>query len=1417
MKNFPRLHSLHTLNIRHHQKADYLFHQLRTDFIGESGAGKSIIADLLQLIFVGPREYRSATQSLDDERKPKTLLLPGEVLGYAFLNIETADEEYVVVGVQIEDVHHGIRLFVIQHGFDLDEVSRLSSFRETITIDDFLENGNVLPLSELANNLAKRGLLVKQYQSTKAYHALLYRSELLPFDLASSEQSLKTYAKIIQAFSRRKTLDPKKPKELIEFLFGDDKARENFKQYEDLMRSVQQDDEDYRLNREEVELIKKKQVALQILRQTQKKSQAEEHRYQLALLQDAYEKSRFAKRQLYQALERYSISSQTMAHWNTYCQQQRANYEEQQTPLVTAEQDALAVYTEKAQPFQRIRKVEAWLAHWESDIDLLPQWYKHYNESKAIREARHKLEAVFTDKQQWEEFEQSEWANGWEKGAQWSDKKISDLEKAIQDAEDLRDFKDVNEPATLCYWAYHYERDFDLYDVSVFMGLMSLYRFKPGSPKTGSEYLSDPDELFCFIRQTHPDKDQHGFYLDIHGLSKYFQFRNDVLHKLDTLENRQEFLKKQSEDSIMALHKLKADFKLVKNLRERIDLLGEDRKVEIINAYAKRNKHESGEEYSPFHISQEEFDACCDCYAERDAIKAAYEDADKTLKNAQSSLQTLRENISRLVDHSESHMALHEPYVNTANLVEQYIRDHVNDFVQPIWEAPQTDFPFTINYQSAKSSLLHGQRHMLSEEEWSDLIKKYEEADKHYNNTANAYKERYSQLPFLPIEQELGSLEECYNRYAKAKQQYELEYWAVAKDFLGNYALELEGIFDYVVLINYLFPKLLDNTTVNEEAALSRITQRLTEVLTHIRNLNKRRLNQISEVLSIVAEDCRELGANLRRIGRFFEDSRHHITGGHRVKLTLADSASFPIRWINEFRRELATSQEFADQFIDQITFEEKIVAAFKACSGVRNFSVDIRELLNPNSYLNLDFSIVSINDSDKINDGSTGQTYAAIALLCIARLSLIGRVRRKGIRFMPIDEAEGLGSNYDMLYDIARNNDYQLVSMSINLVGPFKEGNQYIHMLQRDMDSEGPINYTPYSIFSQDDLDVLLDDTNSEEYSDIPLEHRYNFNWAHYRALRQLYQRGHTDLTINNNPYIREELIANLQWIRPKTKSAKGYEIPEHLRPLYNKWYEEFCGSKMEEYQRFFDEYGIPDEGTHPYKEEDIWSLMVIAVQAQNILADFDKYSLNSFSEEFFKGKGAKYLGKSQLLLKAVKIILKTDANFPGEDKKDNQWRLALECDEADSLILCENVNFLRLPETAKKLRIDLWSIGGNNITAIDRIPPHKIQLTLYYACDWDHAGLHIFSRIKSKLAAKGFSIQLLFPSATPDKYLPVDSPNHFSHWERDKPLSGLDPNDFSEEEQKLIEQLIKADQWIEEESNDLGAMIARFRPPKS
>ena len=59
--------------------------------------------------------------------------------------------------------------------------------------------------------------------------------------------------------------------------------------------------------------------------------------------------------------------------------------------------------------------------------------------------------------------------------------------------------------------------------------------------------------------------------------------------------------------------------------------------------------------------------------------------------------------------------------------------------------------------------------------------------------------------------------------------------------------------------------------------------------------------------------------------------------------------------------------------------------------------------------------------------------------------------------------------SNFDMLYDIAKANDYQIISLSIQ---PYKVDmqNQYIYLLHNNLEESDKVNYEPVPIFGDFD-----------------------------------------------------------------------------------------------------------------------------------------------------------------------------------------------------------------------------------------------------------------------------------------------------------------------------------------------------------
>jgi hypothetical protein len=254
---------------------------------------------------------------------------------------------------------------------------------------------------------------------------------------------------------------------------------------------------------------------------------------------------------------------------------------------------------------------------------------------------------------------------------------------------------------------------------------------------------------------------------------------------------------------------------------------------------------------------------------------------------------------------------------------------------------------------------------------------------------------------------------------------------------------------------------------------------------------------------------------------------------------------------------------------------------------------------------------------------------------------------------------------------------------------------------------------------------------------------------------------------------------------------------------PLYKAFYETNFRENFDHFEEFLNTSGLPNDGVRRYTEEELKTLIFIRDNKDEL-----KKSLSTertFSSQVFKS--SKYLENKPGLKSAVCKLLDL-FEFPDKDPKNNQMRLVVDCPDPKVIVLCENMNNLKMPWEKRKHNIELWYVGGNNIGIIDEIPDKYLELPLYYVCDWDYDGLRIYSAIKAKIEAKGKKIDLIQPNDL-KLALPVNSEHHNSEWIKAKDFSALNRSDFSIVRQKLIDYLISNDLWIEEESFSLIELL--------
>lgn len=310
-----------------------------------------------------------------------------------------------------------------------------------------------------------------------------------------------------------------------------------------------------------------------------------------------------------------------------------------------------------------------------------------------------------------------------------------------------------------------------------------------------------------------------------------------------------------------------------------------------------------------------------------------------------------------------------------------------------------------------------------------------------------------------------------------------------------------------------------------------------------------------------------------------------------------------------------------------------------------------------------------------------------------------------------------------------------------------------------------------------------------------------YGLNWRHYRALNELYIKGQTPAKITSNNFISAVLIKQKRLLRPKIGNLKILQA----QPGYKLYYEKEFREDFERFHTFLSVHNLVSDARQQYTTSDIYTLMFIEQNKASLNANLT--TVRRFSNLVFKGNGSKYLEAHPSLHKAVCKLLDIPS-FPEKDPKNLQWRLTVDCIMPKAIVLCENLAFLKLPWEAREYDIELWYVGGSNTGIIDHISPDKLRLPIYYSCDWDYHGLRIYQNIRTKLMKKGCVIKLLYPE-NPDERLPVVMEHHKSMWIPDKPLSGLDEVAFNEMDVKLILDLIKNDQWIEEESFGLVDLL--------
>ena len=1081
MKKYPRIYSLSTVGIIHHQENDYIFHPARTDFIGDSGSGKSIIADLLQLIFVGASAFRSATIPVQGKREPDGLVLrsPGKSLdyGYAFVNIEVADGQFITAGAYLESTSKATRPFVVQAGLAIEQ-GEFSPMTKPLYAADFQDHECIIPLEDIIEYMEEKNLIFKDWQRIFFFHKVLYKNKILPLDLTDKDKVLKDYAKIIQSFSRGKELDTTRSSSLLDFLFGQEKGKDFMNKYKSIVEEIEKNAVDYGKNNDEIVLLTQKCFQVSDLYKVLIEKKEAEKKYLTSqyvfLLRDYNSNKENLKKEVYTFLQAQADLSGLQVLVRSELEEAQRSRDKKES----AYEEISDIYNEWRQKKSLLDNANKMI----EQLNILPGdlavCYEQYRTQKKEYIYYKELKDKLVGSRVIDLFINSGWKGGLAAGNSFYLQKTDELRNRLLQLHMVEQFHDINNPNSLIRWALSLQRNFTKEEESLIYHFQKYGMNKPNHPKPLDRYVCSPEEL---LKNTNIEPDAEGFWISLGGIN---EFVNYVTEKQQSLNNDRETILQYFQSQVANIEQekktIEEELELWKKLYDIVNTL--DAPARSVDIFFHKPEIKKFQEIEVLNISPEQMEQSVKSLATKDLIE-------QSVKNAKEEQTLLYNQFMQLKNIVEIFPDLIQKATSLLISISKKIKPYEVEWntilqEQTIQAYKEDDY---INADN-KTEFFKDELTILSNtlnkcDELIQLMTNIENQENHLNMIETEYISLYTELPtidsFPAVSRE--SVEEAKVFYYQRNTTYIDQYTNMVKGFIPNEQYKFETNHDFKELIANLLPDLFPEDMIIEEEVVGRIKKRLEDINEKNRELNSKKIGKIQDLLTEVKRQVEAQWDEIRRINRFFTSSKKKISGAYNMKLEKTDSLQFPVSWLSQFKHK-TTLDNMTDMFDvsilnelnTQVSIREKIMKAFCEITNNNSNDITLEYLLNPNSYIEL--SLDMKNRAGRNNKGSTGQTYAAIALLCIARLSIVGNknnAQEDGLRFMPIDEAEGLGSNFDLLSDIAKGYDYQILTFSINPLGKYNE--QHVYILNRNPDVEEEVNYAPIEIRSRNDIDPEL------------------------------------------------------------------------------------------------------------------------------------------------------------------------------------------------------------------------------------------------------------------------------------------------------------------------------------------------------
>ena len=1028
--SYPRIYSLSTAGILRHYKNDYLIHETRTDFTGSNGVGKSMIADFFQIIFVPYSNIiKFGTEGISKKRSLSNL--PYEVSeAYIFLNIQVEQDRFITLGscISKNKQRSPVPFLILNDVNPHKKLHELSFSENHIPLHShFIKNGQFVALEDVAKHFRDEyQLYLSTYNTNEKkneFFSFLYNQKILSINL-SIEKDLKAFAKVIQSFSRAKSLDVNNSRSLKAFLFDDEsKYDQAFRDHEEDLQTLLSD---YRVLDGQIDALERKRLELSHLKELEDEFKGVKSEFfvldyrfshqKKTIAYSIYEKSESDLDYLNQSIQKLQLRAPKLQRIHDAT---KIRIDEYKSALVDLENYAkeneeliriqnvinelikarAPSITEKFDINKQLTRID--IAELEHTVVLkrIAEFIPVYQQYGSIAAMDAKYFEQYKTLEQKKRSLQEEIAriDGWINLFS-SDKGL--LARVLERGEGLSEAQE-----------------------SVLVHLLNVHWQKPGEVKEGERFtrslqIFDPDNIEV-------DEDNNGFWLKLGHIKEFCPksqeqflsnpdtFKEALTNRLDSLKEILELAKRKimeitqfeqgviSEISFLQLdlnfrdatsfNNLKQTALIIQNLGQRINLLRSQEKEKAVELH-------------------------------RLAVKIPF------------LVQT--NNVSKQI------------------LSKRAILEEKEIFYKEILQIKAGE---DANLQTlANSTLQYRERNLETyKQAWLDADYIYQEKE--------SRRVKLMQPPIKTDDQE-DILKDTVNKLEKAlsiaEKKYQGKYRDISSRFEETHEDKNPEINEQIEEEKYAFSML-------ESVLLGPKIKHFDNLADTLRDSNRKRMDishtihlSMLKIFSETKEKFENYRGVIRGLNRFF--SNRKISGKYVFHINFINSPDMDIAWIDGLEARLSSVHQPGGLPFGE-SVEVFVEEFFKQVSGYRH-KANVYSLLDPKTYFDLSVSLR--DENGKEYSGSTGEAYSAIVLLGIGRLSMVQKADREGLKFVILEETANLDqTNFNHFPEIAREFGYQIITMTPQPYGSSSEDGWYFYHLLQSVDYPD-INAEPLGYF---------------------------------------------------------------------------------------------------------------------------------------------------------------------------------------------------------------------------------------------------------------------------------------------------------------------------------------------------------------